>query len=104
MQRYEQYCGKIQASQGKRRYSTLYYPKLELRSTDIYIITKKTDRLDLLADRYYGDVRYWVLIAKANKLHNSTLRIPVGTRLRIPYPLNLDDINVRFDAANENDV
>jgi hypothetical protein len=47
VQRYEEFAEVIKASQGKRRYSTLRYPRFELRSSDIYLITKKTDRLDL---------------------------------------------------------
>lgn len=99
MQRYEEFCDVIKVSQGKRRYSTLYYPRFELKSTDIYLITKKTDRLDLLAYRYYGDVRYWTIIAKANKLHNATLRVPIGIRLRIPFPLELGEIREKFTEA-----
>jgi hypothetical protein len=99
MQRYEEFCDVIKVSQGKRRYSTLRYPRFELKSSDIYIISKRSDRLDLLAYQYYGDVRYWVIIAKANKLHNATLKIPVGTRLRIPFPLNNGDTQVLFSDA-----
>jgi nucleoid-associated protein YgaU len=99
VQRYEEFAEVIKASQGKRRYSTLRYPRFELRSSDIYLITKKTDRLDLLAFSYYGDVRYWVIIAKANKLHNATLRVPVGMRLRIPFPLNSGDVQTLFNDA-----
>jgi len=99
MQRYEEFTEVIQASQGKRRYATLYYPRFELKSTDIYLITKRTDRLDLLADRYYGDSRYWIIIAKANKLHNATLRVPIGIRLRIPFPLTNDIIRENFQEA-----
>jgi nucleoid-associated protein YgaU len=56
--------------------------------------------LDLLSFQYYGDARYWVLIAKANKLHNATIRVPVGIRLRIP-DLRLDEIEQLFlDAQN----
>lgn len=99
MQRYEEFAEIITASQGKRRYSSLYYPRFELKSTDIYLITKKSDRLDLLAFRYYGDTRYWVIIAKANRLHNATLRVPVGIRLRIPFPLELDTIQDKFTES-----
>lgn len=99
MQRYEEFSEVITATQGKRRYSTLYYPRFELRSTDIYIVTKKTDRLDLLSNDYYGDVRYWPIIAKANKLHNATLRVPVGIRLRIPFPLDIGEIRTAFQEA-----
>lgn len=99
MQRYEEFTEPIIASQGKRRYSTLYYPDLPRTSSDLYIITKRTDRLDLLANEYYGDSRYWVLLSKANKLHNGTLIPPIGFRLRIPDPEVIKEIQEKFTNA-----
>jgi nucleoid-associated protein YgaU len=100
MQRYEEFTQIIPSQQGKRRFSTLYYPKVEKKSSDTYIITKSSDRFDLLAFQYYGDTRYWVLLAKVNRLHNATIRVPVGIRLRIP-DLRLDEIEQLFlDAQN----
>lgn len=96
MQRYEEFSEEIIASQNKRRYATLYYPVPEKRSSDVYIITNKMDRLDLLADKYYNDPRLWVIIAKANTLHAGTIRVPTGVRLRIPYPLSYTDIEEMF--------
>jgi nucleoid-associated protein YgaU len=88
MQRYEEFAEIIKDKNGKRRYSTLYYPTIPPKTSDKYIITKQMDRLDLISAREYGDVRYWPLIAKANKLSSATIRVPVGIRLRIPFPLN----------------
>lgn len=99
MQRYQEFAEIIPTSSGKRRYSTLYYPKFERKTSDIYIICKISDRLDLLAHQYYGDSRYWVILAKANKLHNGTIKPPVGFRLRIPFPLNSGDIGELFTNA-----
>lgn len=99
MQRYQEYTEIIKNDEGKRRYSTLYYPKFERKSTDKYIISKASDRLDLLAYQYYGDSRYWIILAKVNKLYNATLRIPIGTRLRIPFPLLKEEINEQFSEA-----
>ena len=96
MQRYEKFAEIIKVTQGKRRYSTMYYPTPERKTTDIFIIAKKTDRLDELAHRYYGDVRLWVMLAKANKLHAGTIRIQPGIRLRIPFPLSPGDIYEQF--------
>jgi nucleoid-associated protein YgaU len=96
MQRYEEFAEIIKDKDGKRRYSTLYYPNITPRTSDKYIITKISDRLDLISAREYGDVRYWVIIAKANKLSSPTLRLPVGIRLRIPYPLNHTDVEDAF--------
>lgn len=96
MQRYEKYANVIKESNGKRRYSTMYYPDIERKTSDIYITTTNVDRLDLLAQRYYGDPRNWIIIAKANRLFNGSLRIPAGLRLRIPNPLSASDLSSAF--------
>ena len=96
MQRYEKFAEVIKVTQGKRRYSTMYYPMPEHKTSDIYIIAKKSDRLDLLANQYYNDPRLWIIIARANRLHNASIRIPVGIRLRIPFPYNGGDISDSF--------
>lgn len=96
MQRYEEFAEIIKTPEGKRRISTLYYPKLERISSDVYIITKMSDRLDNLAFDHYGDTRYWVIIAKANNLHFPTIRVPPGIRLRIPFFTNHATIETAF--------
>ena len=67
-----------------KRYETATYPIFERKEDDIYIITRKLERLDLLADRYYEDSRYWWVIARANNLGKGTLTIPAGKQIRIP--------------------
>lgn len=82
-------------SNGKKRYETLYYPVFTPQDTDIYIISKTSDRLDLLANEYYGDPRLWWVITRANSLEKGTLRIKPGLKIRIPFPLdNFDVINM----------
>jgi len=66
----------------------MLYPEVPRRSSDIYILSKKLERLDLLAYEYYQDPRYWWIIAKANAVPGGTLIIPPNTRIRIPFPLN----------------
>ncbi len=92
MNRYKENVGIMIGRNNKRRYETLYYPTFEHKATDIYVIAKSVTRLDLLADQYYNDVRLWVVIARANKLNNATLRVPPGTRIRIPYPLDINEV------------
>jgi len=75
MQRYDEFTDIIPNSEGKRRFSSLYYPKVPRKASDKWIITKSSDRLELLAFEEYGDTRYWVIIAKANKLFNATFLI-----------------------------
>lgn len=99
MQRYEEFVNTMITEKGRRRYETLYYPSFERRSSDIYIITKRLDRLDNIANKYYGDPRFWVILAKANNIEAGSIHPPIGFRLRIPYPLSIGDIEERFRNA-----
>lgn len=54
---------------------------------DQYYIVTNTDfnRLDLIADKFYGSAIYWWAIAKANiNCLFDPFDIPIGTSLRIP--------------------
>ena len=62
--------------------STTIYSSIPKADSDIYVITQDGDRLDLLANQFYGDVNLWWYIAKANGL--TFMNIPIGTSLRIP--------------------
>jgi len=85
-----------------RSYSSTSYPYMEPRETDIYIYVNSGDRLDLLAQRYYNDTRYWWVIASNNEgIGNGTFSIPPGTRLRIPYPLDESDIRNALQEAKQ---
>ena len=54
--------------------------------SDIYVITQEGDRLDHLANQFYGDVNAWWVIAKANGLNFIT--VETGKTLRIPTLTN----------------
>ncbi len=70
-----------------RKFDSTLYPKIEESDDDVFIIANVGDRLDLLADRYYGDVTLWWVIAQANHVGKGTLNILSGTELRIPQDL-----------------
>lgn len=58
---------------------------------DIFVETTDSDRLDLLAEQYYGDARFWRIVAMANPgTGNGTLFLEPGKQLRIPQ--NIGDI------------
>ena len=61
---------------------TTLYNTIPFSNDDIRVISVEGDRLDLLANEYYGDSRFWWYIAKANNLKFMTLE--PGTKLRIP--------------------
>tara|TARA_Y100000310_G_C20528228_1_gene737153 strand:+ start:588 stop:893 length:306 start_codon:yes stop_codon:yes gene_type:complete len=62
--------------------ATTVFGPIPKTDNDIYVITQMGDRLDHLANQFYGDQGLWWYIAKANNLKFMT--IPTGTRLRIP--------------------
>ena len=66
----------------KRALTTTIPPKVEKSISDIYIYTRFGDRLDLLANEYYGDRTKWVYLAAVNNLTN--MNVTPGTQLRIP--------------------
>tara|TARA_R100000008_G_scaffold71686_1_gene49603 strand:+ start:617 stop:868 length:252 start_codon:yes stop_codon:yes gene_type:complete len=63
-------------------YETVTPVYAEKTNDDIYVITEYGDRLDLLADQYYGDPMLWHKIADANNLN--LINVKAGVRLRIP--------------------
>lgn len=74
----------VKTDDGKRYRSTVKYPVINKKSTDIYIVGSQHDRLDNLAYKYYEDARLWWIIARANNLGKGTLIVPIGTQIRIP--------------------
>jgi hypothetical protein len=83
MNRYEK-INILKTEAGKRYRSTVQYPIIEKKSTDIYIIGSQHDRIDNLAYRYYGDSRLWWIIARANNIGKGDLTVPIGKQIRIP--------------------
>ncbi len=87
-------------NQGKRYYTNNIYPEIPVDVNDIYIITTISDRLDVLANDFYGDpTLYWV-IASANSLPGDSLIPTPGTQLRIPT--NIQAVINQYNIANQN--
>ena len=69
--------------------TTVYFPQnramneeLDGKNTDLYVLAQEGDRLDNLANEYYGNPSLWWYIARVNNL--KTMNVPAGTSLRIP--------------------
>ena len=89
MPRYD-YFSNIAIDKSKRNsrvYLSLYYPEIALSNSDVYIIANESDRLDLLAQQYYGDVNYWWIIAHANQI-SGTFFLNPGDQIRIPMDIS----------------
>lgn len=91
------------ANLGVEYYGTTIYPEIPLDNNDIYVITEFGDRLDVLAQQYYKNSKYYWIIASANAENISfdSLSIPPGTQLRIP--VDISSILSNFNNANRID-
>jgi hypothetical protein len=92
----------IKDSNGRRKYTTTFVPFFDKSDNDIYVITDPSDRLDLLANQFYGDVTAWPIIATANNIGLGTLNIESGKQLRIPDPNKFRDYIIQINNFNQN--
>ena len=67
-------------------YGTTKYPIVPLSFRDIYVFTQEEDRYDQLAQEYYGDSKYWWVIAWYNQ-RPTEASIKTGQILLVPTPL-----------------
>lgn len=69
---------------GRRYLGTRVIPEYPRRPDDRFHTVREADRIDLLAQHYFGDARFWWIIADYNGL-SFPLEMPeVGTILRVP--------------------
>ena len=85
---------------GDEYYRTNYYPEIEPQESDIYVETEFGDRLDLIANRFYGNTSlYWIIsICNPNVLNLGSLFPPAGAQLRIP--VNVSGIISSYNQLN----
>lgn len=95
-----QYINIIKNSQGKRYYVNNIYPEIPLSENDIYIISTASDRLDVLANDFYGDSTLYWIIASANNLKGDSLIPDPGTQLRIPT--DIQAVLNQYNTQNQN--
>lgn len=65
-------------------YTSNVLPHITANDNDILIVTEAEDRLDLLANHYYGDPSKWWIIAVTNNMLDIDFKLEPGTQLRIP--------------------
>ena len=85
----------------KPRYlKPLKYPEIPLSIDDIYVKTTSGDRLDLLANQFYGDVRLWWIISSANMgvIRRDSFNLKPGIEIRIPS--DIQSILDNFESIN----
>ena len=74
---------------------SVLYPTIYPKPEDTYVLTDSSDRLDQLSYKYYGSVKYWWIIAQANKISKGSMALDSGLKLVIPRDIDsiLDDYN-----------
>jgi hypothetical protein len=90
----------VKINNKKRYFKYVKYPEIPVDISDVYIITKIGERLDLLAYQYYQDSDLWWVIIKANpnKLKRDSFFMPVGIQIRIP--IDIENIISSFEKYN----
>jgi hypothetical protein len=61
-------------------------PSVPTSPADIYYRVEVLDRIDNLANRYYGDPNLWWVIAVANNMNILPTDLQPGAVIRIPSP------------------
>jgi len=85
---------------GVRKFDHYIYPYPNHGNNDIYIITIIGDRLDALANEYYGDPSLWWYIASSNGILASSFALEPNIRLRIPPKLRDSSQTIRTFNRN----
>jgi hypothetical protein len=98
MSRYRN-ADQIKDVNGKRRKQTWIIRTPPANSSDLYIQITSPDRLDILADKLYGDQSLWYIIAQANGLGKGSYRVPEATILRIPVIAGISDYIVNVNKT-----
>ena len=84
-----QYAKNLTSPDTNRKYlGSIIYPIIKPTNDDLYIISEESDRLDILALKYFNDESLWWVIAVANNLNDASYSITPGTQLRIPSNLS----------------
>jgi len=88
----------IPSESGNSMYAPTYYPSIEPKTDDSYILTGTEDRLDLIAYDFYGDSTLWWIIAMVNNLKGDSMYPPAGIYLNIPS--NISELINSYNKAN----
>ena len=86
---------------GKQCFKALKYPEIPISMGDLYVITSDRDRLDLLANQFYNDVRLWWIITAANPdvIRRDSYNLKPNLEIRIPG--NTPAIIKEFENINK---
>jgi nucleoid-associated protein YgaU len=78
--------GQFIAIDGFNFWDVLDLPEIPEKPSDITYQVQSGDRIDVLAEKFYGDPILWWVIAIANGLEILPTQLTEGSILRIPAP------------------
>jgi len=78
--------GELITVDGVEFWDVLDLPTIPEQPDDLQYQVRKPDRIDLLAQRFYKDVRLWWVIAVANDMEIIPTDLNEGDEIRIPSP------------------
>ena len=85
---------------GDRVYSYTLYPKIPIKNSDVFITPTYGDRLDILANDYYGDSSLWWIIAQANGIKGFTALYTKNFKGELRIPTEIQNIINDFESMN----
>ena len=91
MSRY-QTSKQLKDENGKRRINTTIVPAVPESEQDTFIEVTSADRLDNIANNFYGDSNLWWVIASSNGLGKGSLIVEQNQLLRIPDISSIQDL------------
>jgi len=84
-------------SPGRRRYGMCEFPDIDLTSYDRHtVVEADIGRIDLIAYKWYSDVRLWWVICVVNNIANVFEDLEVGQTLKIPKRSSVDSALARI--------
>ena len=92
----EQYFDRYSSFKVDGDIKPLPFITIDESATDIITTTKVNTRFDILSQKYYGNGKHgWIILQANPQFGGLEFDIPVGTRIRIPYPFRrvLQDYN-----------
>lgn len=76
----------------QRKLASIIIPVIPVSESDTFIKTTSAERLDKLANTFYGDATLWWIIAVSNGIGKGTLIVPQNSTIRIPSNENIQQI------------
>jgi len=83
---------------GRRKLSTIEYPKIVSKNSDMVYRVKQTDTYTGLAHKFYQDQSLWWIIARANDDFKGNIKPRVG--IKIVIPRDISDILTKLNRDN----